>query len=152
MAGYRVDIFGNALTSGKPGTPSAGVDTRAVALPELQTRARDSLAVLAVVMACIALGTWSLFRPLQLQDEALIVVYADEARAGRIPDTDFFTPYGPATFGVVAAAFALFGAAVEVERSVGLTYHVAIALGLFFFARQFGRRTAVGAASWPPWS
>jgi hypothetical protein len=103
--------------------------------------------VLAVVAFVVAISVPAFLRPFDLQDEQLIVVYADQIGAGRLPHIDFFTVYGPGTFAAVAGGFAVFGPTVEVERAVGLIYHLALVLSVMALGGRSGRRTALFAGA-----
>ena len=96
---------------------------------------------LAVAFAVLpALG--QLHWPFPLTDEALLLVYPEQMLAGRVPNLDFFTVYGPGGFGLLAAVYAVAGPAVVVERAVGLVYHAAIAAGVVRLTSPFGRTAA----------
>jgi hypothetical protein len=83
--------------------------------------------------------------PMQTLDEALLLVYPEQMLAGRTPQQDFFTLYGPGGFGLLSALYSVTGPNVLAERAVGLVYHVAIATGVLHLTRPYGR-TASRAA------
>ena len=56
-------------------------------------------------------------RAVQVYDEALVLVGATRVADGAIPHRDFYTPYGPAQFYVLAGLFKVFGPSVLVERA-----------------------------------
>ncbi|GAA2018697.1 hypothetical protein GCM10009740_03270 [Terrabacter terrae] len=108
----------------------------------------------AVDLTTLALGAtllaWPSFGwPLTSLDESVLLVYAEQVRAGLVPHRDFFTVYGPAPFYLLATLFAGFGSSLGVERALGLALHLAIALGCYGVGRSRDRTTALlaGAAS-----
>lgn len=76
--------------------------------------------------------------PASQMDEGMLLVYPELLLHGKIPYRDFETFYGPANPAFLAAAFALGGADIFVERSVGLLYRCAILLALFAIGRRWG--------------
>ncbi|MGO4596681.1 hypothetical protein [Terrabacter sp. 2RAF25] len=87
-----------------------------------------------------------LHAPLVTQDEGIIVLYAQQILDGRLPQRDFYTVYGPGTFGLTAGAFALFGSELVVERLVGLAFQALMVGGVYRLALSRGRAVAVGAS------
>lgn len=100
--------------------------------------------LIAVIVVCFSLRGFMM--PSLNQDEAILLVYADQILQGRLPHRDFFTVYGPGSFGTVAGAFLVLGHSVESERVVGLLYHLLIAGGVYGLTRSLGRTAALGAA------
>jgi hypothetical protein len=78
-------------------------------------------------------------------DEGLLLVYPELVLRGAVPNRDFLMSYGPGDFWLLAGLYSLFGAHVEIERLVGLGYHVLIAVALFAHASRWG--PAVGVFS-----
>lgn len=78
-------------------------------------------------------------------DEGLLLVYPELVLRGAVANRDFFMSYGPGNVWVLAGLYSLFGAHVEIERFVGLGYHVLIAVALFAHASRWG--PAVGLFS-----
>lgn len=96
------------------------------------------LALAAVVLA------WPSFAwALTSLDESILLVYADQVRAGLVPHRDFFTVYGPAPFYALAGLFDVFGSSLAVERSFGLLIHLAVAVAVYAVGRPRGRTTAL---------
>ena len=89
-----------------------------------------------------------LHAPLVTQDEGIIVLYAQQILDGRLPQRDFYTVYGPGAFGLTAAAFAMFGSSLVVERLVGLAMQTLVVEGVYLLARGrgCGRAAALGAS------
>ncbi len=77
-------------------------------------------------------------------DEALLLVFPELLLHGKVPYRDFETFYGPANLWILAAAFRVFGATVEIERIVGLTYRFALFAALYFALRRWGKAAAIG--------
>jgi hypothetical protein len=101
-----------------------------------------------VVAVALASAGWFFARPSMTQDELTLLIYPDLINHGRVPNRDFFTPYGPGTFWPLAGAFRIFGGpSVGVERIVGALYHVLVALGVWALVRNRGRWLAVAAGS-----
>ena len=78
-------------------------------------------------------------------DEAVLLVFPELLLHGKVPYRDFETFYGPANLWILAAAFRVFGATVEIERIVGLTYRFALFAALYFAVRRWGKAAAIGA-------
>lgn len=83
--------------------------------------------------------------PLFTLDEAMLLVYPEQMIAGRVPNRDFFTVYGPGGLALLAAVYGLVGPTVLAERAVGLLYHVSVATGVFALTRPTGRWAACTA-------
>ena len=113
-------------------------------------RGRAALLLGPVILLGVLVGLrlpW-LHAPLVTQDEGIIVLYAQQILDGRLPQRDFYTVYGPGTFGLTAAAFALFGSSLVVERLVGLAMQALVVQGVYLLARGrgCGRPAALGAS------
>jgi len=99
------------------------------------------LGVLAVILACVFALHFDIafFRPLNLYDEGVTLFGAKRFLSGEVPYRDFWTIYGPLKFPLLAGAFSLFGASVEVARAfffgVSLSAYTLIFL---LFARRAG--------------
>jgi Dolichyl-phosphate-mannose-protein mannosyltransferase len=99
-------------------------------------RERAALSLLAATAVALALliprlGAWG-----HAMDEGAVLTYADLVTEGAVPHRDFLTFYGPGNPWLVAGAFEVFGASVEIERVVGLVYRLLIVLALFALARR----------------
>ncbi|MGB8356339.1 MAG: hypothetical protein WCD79_20740 [Chthoniobacteraceae bacterium] len=103
------------------------------------------------IIACL-LAVLFLLVPLsagyQLQgstmDEGVLLVYPELVLKGKVPYRDFETFYGPANIYVLAGFYSLFGTDVDVERSVGLLYELAILIAIYCLARRHGPIIATG--------
>lgn len=105
----------------------------------------DAVMVAAVTVAASA---WALYRPTMSMDELALLIYPDLVNAGRLPNQDFFTPYGPGTFWPLAVVYEIAGGpSVQTERLVGLAYHVLLALAVAALCRRRGRWISVGAGA-----
>jgi hypothetical protein len=101
--------------------------------------------VLVGLVAATA-GLFALRAPTFTEDEYSLLIYADLIARGRIPNRDFFTPYGPGTLWPVTLANQIAGhPSVTAERIVGLGYHVALAVGVWRLASRYGRRSSLVA-------
>jgi hypothetical protein len=101
--------------------------------------------LLVAVVAATA-GLFALRAPTFTEDEYSLLIYADLIGRGRVPNRDFFTPYGPGTLWPITVANHVVGhASVIAERMVGLGYHVALAVGVWRLASHYGRRSSVVA-------
>ena len=80
-------------------------------------------------------------------EEGFMLVFPERILHGDLPHRDFLHLYGPGSLYVLAGVYKLFGAHLYVERVVGLLQHAAVAYGLFFLLRPFGRRLATAAAA-----
>lgn len=101
-------------------------------------------------MAVLTMGAtvlvWRAFAwPLTTLDESVLLVYAEQVRAGLLPHRDFFTVYGPAPFYLLAWLFTAFGSSLGVERALGLMLHVAIVIGCYGIGRARYRATGLMA-------
>jgi hypothetical protein len=107
------------------------------------TRARwwDSLGVAFVAGTS---GLFGLRYPSLTLDELSLLIYPDLVAHGRVPNRDFFTPYGPGGYWPLVAANEIGGGvSVIAERLVGLSYHVLLAVGIWALCRRYGRYPAL---------
>ena len=79
-------------------------------------------------------------RAVQVYDEALVLVGATRVADGAIPHRDFYTPYGPAQFYVLAGLFKVFGPSVLVERAWDSVVRAGIVTVAFFVVRRAASR------------
>ena len=85
--------------------------------------------------------------PVVSQDEAVLLVHANQVLRGLVPHRDFFSPYGPASTYSVAAFFKILGPQYLAERLLGMLYHVLLAVGVQQATRSWGRGPACLAGS-----
>jgi hypothetical protein len=96
----------------------------------------------------IAVTAYGLHQPSMSMDETSLVLYPDLVGQGHIPNRDFFTPYGPATYWLPAGVFSLLGGpSIFAERLIGMGYHVLVAVAVWALCRRHGRRAAVVCGS-----
>jgi hypothetical protein len=101
---------------------------------------------LLVALATISVSAFAWFWPSTTVDEISLLVYGDVVGGGRVPNRDFFTPYGPGSYWPLAGLNWLFsGPSVALERGLALSYHVAVALAVWSLCRRFGRMAALVA-------
>lgn len=109
-------------------------------------RRRDVIA-LAVVAAALLLPLRGLLRlPGPPMEEGFMLTFPERLLRGEIPNRDFLHLYGPGSVWVLAGVYKVFGASLEVQRLFGLVQQAAVAYGVFFVARWWGRRVAVTCA------
>jgi len=75
-----------------------------------------------------------------------MLTFPERLLRGEIPNRDFLHLYGPGSVWVLAGVYKVFGASLEVQRLFGLVQQAAVAYGVFFVARWWGRRVAVTCA------
>lgn len=128
---------------------SRASSTPGAAAPEVGLRGSATRGWLLFVFVMVALAAARLpvlGRPVETQDEAIVLVYAQQTLDGRLPHRDFYTVYGPGVFGLTAGAFAVLGPQLLAERLVGLCLQAAVVSGVLALALDRSRRAAVGAA------
>jgi len=79
-------------------------------------------------------------------EEGFMLTFPERLLRGEIPNRDFLHLYGPGSVWVLAGVYKVFGASLEVQRLFGLVQQAAVAYGVFFVARWWGRRVAVTCA------
>ncbi len=99
-------------------------------------------AVVAAVVIAAARGLY--LAPGAPMEEGFMLVFPERMLKGDIPNVDFLHLYGPASLHLLAGVYWLFGTTVNVARTVGLAYNVAIIVALMALARPWGR-TATAA-------
>lgn len=106
------------------------------------------LILMVLIFATIPVAT-HLFDNLFTPDESVLLVYPEQILSGRWPNRDFFMPYGPGQFWLLAGVYKIFGVSLVAERLVGWILHIAIALGVVRIAMRRGRFVAgtAGCAS-----
>ena len=77
-------------------------------------------------------------------DEGSLLVYPEMVQRGAVPYRDFETFYGPANPYLLAGIYTIFGTNIQVERTVGLVYRIAILVALFGLTRRGGTSIAAG--------
>jgi hypothetical protein len=99
--------------------------------------ARGRLLTAAAVMAITALYALPLMRfDLNPYDEGVVALGAEQVLKGRIPNVDFYVPYPPGVFYVLAGLFRLAGTRLLVERSLAVACVVACSgLGVLLVTR-----------------
>ena len=77
-------------------------------------------------------------------DEGVLLVYPELVLKGKVPYRDFETFYGPANIYALAGFYSLLGTDIDVERTVGLLYDLAILVAVYCVARRHGPIIATG--------
>jgi hypothetical protein len=105
---------------------------------------RTTGAVAVLTLLAILLPFWSGFDvPGGAMDEGMLLVYPELMLQGKLPYRDFETLYGPGNLWMLAAAYAIFGTGIDVERCVGLLYRLVVAGGIFFLLQRWSLFGAV---------
>ena len=107
---------------------------------ETGTRGTGNWIVAALVLVP---GLSTLRLPLGGGDEAALLVYPEKLAQGALIHRDFFSVYGPGTYRLLQLAYSPFGASLTIERLIGVSYHVAIALGVMALASRLGRHASL---------
>lgn len=110
-------------------------------------RWRRWLPAAVVVAACLipVPGLWRVQgAPME---EGFMLVFPEMVLDGLVPNRDFLHLYGPASLWVLAAAFAVFGVSLGVQRAVGLLQILGVALGVFALIRPWGPWVAAGGGA-----
>jgi len=84
-------------------------------------------------------------QPSASMEEGSLLEYPSLALHGEIPTKAYWTEYGPLNVWTPAAAYAIAGTSVPVERTVGLLYRVGLLLALFAILRRWSRRAALAS-------
>jgi hypothetical protein len=107
----------------------------------------QKLVVVAVIIMIAAISLWEGFDAVGLaMDEGFLLVYPELILKGQLPYRDFETFYGPGNPYVLSAVYALFGADIFVERTVGLIYRLVVLGAIFGLAQRWGIAVAAGCA------
>ncbi len=108
----------------------------------------DRVLVCAVVAVALVFGWSGLTSGYEgPYDEGNTLCAATRVLAGEIPYRDFWTLHPPGTTWILADAFRVFGATLEVERAVKLGVVALAAVLLFLLARLVARPLAAAAAA-----
>ena len=78
------------------------------------------------------------------QDEGMLLVYPELILGGLLPHRDFLASYPPGNFFLLALCYQVFELSISVERVVGLSYRIALILGIVVLGNRRGAMT--GAA------
>ncbi len=100
------------------------------------------MGVVAAVVLAAARGLF--LAPGAPMEEGFMLVFPERMLKGDVPNVDFLHLYGPGSLHILAAVYWLFETTVQVARTVGLAYNVAIIAALMALARPWGR-TAMAA-------
>lgn len=124
-------------------TPTPGATAVTGPTRTRQPRARRVVPLAALVLLVLLVARLPLLRlPLGTQDEAIILVYAQQLLDGRLPHRDVYTVYGPGVFGLTAGSFLLLGPTLVAERLVGLLLQAVLVGGVLGLTLDRGRRAA----------
>ena len=106
-----------------------------------------TIVILTVLSA--AIFVLSMNMKMNVYDEAIIAVGANQIIAGKLPHIDFYFNYGPAQIGLLATVFAVFGKSLLVARLYDIAIRTGIVIACGFVLRQLrvDRRIATAALS-----
>ncbi|HZJ13866.1 MAG TPA: hypothetical protein VFD27_02395 [Chthoniobacteraceae bacterium] len=111
------------------------------------TSQQKTAAVAILTLLAILIPLWPGFdAPGGAMDEGMLLVYPELIAHGKLPYRDFETFYGPGNLWMLAGSYAVFGAQIGVERSVGLLYRLLLAGGVFFALRRWSLIAAATGA------
>ena len=79
-------------------------------------------------------------------EEGFMLVFPERVLAGDVPNRDFLHLYGPGSLWVLAAAFAVFGVRIGVERTVGGVQLAGVVLAVRSWLRPWGEGMATAGA------
>ena len=79
-------------------------------------------------------------------EEGFMLVFPERVLEGDVPNRDFLHLYGPGSLWVLAAAFALFGVRIGVERAVGGLQLLGVVLAVRAWLRPWGVGASTAAA------
>src|SRR5438067_11192303 len=88
-----------------------------------------------------------LVSPAPAMDEGIPLLYPELVLKGHLPYRDFESVYGPGDILVLAAAYAVGGPSIEIERGVGLLYRCLILAAIFMTAARWGTGLATCCAA-----
>jgi hypothetical protein len=77
-------------------------------------------------------------------EEGFMLVFPEMVLHGQVPNRDFLHLYGPGSLWVLAAAYALFGVRLEVERVIGYAQVLAVCLGVQRLLKPWGGWVSAG--------
>src|SRR5687768_15412256 len=104
---------------------------------------RATIVAAILTLLAVLLPLWSGFdAPGAAMDEGMLLVYPELVLHGKLPYRDFETFYGPGNLWALAGAYSVFGVHIDVERSVGLLYRLALAGGIFLLVRRWSLSAA----------
>ena len=116
-------------------------------IAKLAHRYRKPASALVLVIA-VAMPLVTMWRfDGKTMEEGLILVGGELVLEGRSPNGDFESLYGPADLWAAAAAFAVFGTSIAVERIVGLVYRLLLLWAVHRITRRWGWGVATGATA-----
>jgi hypothetical protein len=82
-----------------------------------------------------------------IYDEGIVLTAAMRVAAGQVPHRDFYTPYGPAQYYLLAGLFKLFGESILVERLFDLFIRALIVTSVYTIASSYCRRSVAACTS-----
>ena len=102
---------------------------------EPQHRATAGMLVVVVILSFVIL-LLTMHRDLNMFDEGIVLSDAMLVLHGEIVHRDFYSPYGPAQYYVVASLFRLFGEDFMIARLYDLAVRAAVVAMLFYILRK----------------
>src|SRR3954452_5779330 len=133
-------------------TPSRGrtliVRAGRNARPLLTPQGVPALGLAAVLLLSFLIVLPMVPRTINPYDEGMVAYGAERVLNGHRPAVDFYSPYGPGVFYLIAAAYRLFGTRLLVERWVAALLLVAVG-GLAYLLLAARRDTSGAGAPMP---
>lgn len=105
-----------------------------------ETSSPSTRFIILIAMAATLLLVLLMDVELNIYDEALILQGAAEVAHGAVPHRDFFSPYGPVQFWIVAGLFSALGKTMLVARLYDLAIRGGIIFACGLAARRLGLR------------
>lgn len=113
-------------------------------------RHASAAGLLLVLLLSLAVVTPLVPRMINPYDEGMVAYGAERVLQGQRPAVDFYSPYGPAVFYLVAGAYRIFGTRLLVERWVAALLLVAIGGLCYLLLEMRGRTGTASEAADPP--
>jgi hypothetical protein len=108
----------------------------------LSSTVRPAVAAVLVVTVLLGLSAAGAWRtPGIAQDEGMLLEYPTLILHGKLPWRDFQTMYGPGTYLPLAAAYAVTGPSVGIERGVGVVYRAGVVFAVMALGSPAGVAT-----------
>jgi hypothetical protein len=122
--------------------PARALGRRPVGLRLLPIGVTDGLLFGLLVLGLLAYLWAGVFRTGHAYDEGFALYGAHRVLLGEVPHRDFWAVYPPGQFYTLAAAFAVFGETLLVERLVSVVLHLSLALAVYLVVAALTSRRA----------
>ena len=106
------------------------------------------LVAFALVLAFQFMATLpALQAPGMSMDEGMLLYYPELLTKGLLPQRDFESMYPPGNIWLLSAAYSVFGTTVQVERTCGLLYQIALVAAFFVLLSRWSLPIAVAGCA-----